>query len=139
MKAKILFLLVAIALLGAAATLADDVSGTNHLLCATLETYECDREAEGGCTAKPPAAVNVPLFLEIELDKKLLHTTSSADESRATPVREVTRADGRLTLQGVEQGNAFSLVIDEVTGLGTLSVTIPGEVVVIHGACTAKD
>lgn len=117
--------------------LADNVEGYDDLLCSAMQAFECDRVEEGGCLAQPPEAVNMPLFMEIEIDEKVLHTTDISDEQRATEIRSANRTNGLLTLQGDELGRAFSIVIDEKRGSFVMSVTASDEVVVVYGACTA--
>ena len=139
MKLRNLLLPLLLASVTIAPALADDVTGEEDLLCAVLETYECDPAEEGGCAARPAAALNVPLFLEIELDEKLLHSTESSELDRSTEIRHVESKDGRVYLQGEDFGRAFSMVIDEASGMGTLSITVPGEVIVLHTSCTEDD
>ena len=75
---------------------------------------------------------------EIEVDEKVLHTTDAADERRATEIPHVQRKDGLLLLQGDEFGRAFSIVINESSGMMTMAVTASGEVIIVYGACTTK-
>jgi len=132
-------LLVVTVMVAATPLVADNVEGYDKLLCSTIQAFECDRVEEGGCQSRPPEAINMPLFMEIEVDEKVLHTTDISDEERATEIRSAERTNGLLTLQGSELGRAFSIVIDEKRGLFTMSVTASDEVIVVYGACTATD
>ena len=80
----------------------------------------------------------MPLFMEIEVDEKVLHTTDISDEDRTTEIASANRSNGLLTLQGEELGRAFSIVVDERRGMFMMSVTASDEVIIVYGACTAK-
>ncbi len=82
---------------------------------------------DGACASAPPWNLNVPQFINVDLGKRSLPTTEASGESRTTTVKNVTRSDGRIFLQGVDRGRAFSFVIDEETGFLTVTV---------FGACT---
>jgi hypothetical protein len=48
------------------------------------------------------------------------------------------RDGGLIIMQAYELGKAFSLVVNEVTGILTASVTSDGEVITVFAACTPK-
>jgi hypothetical protein len=112
-----------LALLCSAALLADDLRGHDAFVCAVLEVSRC--HPGEGCDEIQPADANIPAFIEVDLAAKALRTTAASAERRATPILSVTRQDGELILQGVEQGRAWSFVIDEPNG--TLSAAVARE------------
>jgi len=113
---------------------ADDLSGANSLLCSAAQASLCTDD--GACESGPPWNLNIPKFIQIDLAAKSLHTTAASGENRATPIKNLERADGMIFLQGAEAGRAFSFVISEATGLATIAVAKDGGGVIIFGACT---
>jgi hypothetical protein len=113
---------------------ADDVTGANRLLCSSGQLAVCFDDGE--CDHAPPAALNVPAFIEVDLAKKQLSTTPASGENRVSPIRNLERTDGRIVIQGVEGGRAFSFLIDEQTGALTAAVARNGIGVVVFGNCT---
>ena len=72
----------------------------------------------------------------IDTKKKTISTTEASNENRSTPIRAIQREDGMLILQGIEAGRTFGFVIDEESGLMTVSVARDGLSVSVFGACT---
>lgn len=114
--------------------LADDVSGAQLLLCSAAEASLCATGAS--CESGVPSTLNIPSFIEIDLDKRELRTTAASEEQRRTEIQSLRREDGLLVLQGLEGGRAYSFVISEQTGLLTVAVAREEMGVVVHGACT---
>jgi len=115
-------------------TLADDVSGARHLLCSVLQSDVCLQDA--GCTNVAPEELNIPRFIRIDARTGKLATTASSGQNRETVAASVSRADGQLILQGVEQGRAFSLFIDEASGDATFTSAADRLGVAVFAACT---
>ena len=116
------------------AALADDLTGVNKALCAPARVTICTEY--GDCNSTLPWEVNVPQFIEIDLKKKRLATTEASGENRQTPIARVEREDGFIYLQGIEDGRAFSFVINEATGLASIAVARQDFTVTGFGACT---
>ena len=128
-------LVVALTILSASPALwADDLTGEDKILCTAVQATACF--ADGECTSAPPWTLNIPQFIEIHLDEKLLRTTAASGENRASPIRHLERADGMIFLQGVENGRAFSFVITESTGRASIAVATEDKGVSVFGACT---
>ena len=127
------WLLVAVLLLASPA-LADDLEGAGKILCTAVQATECP--VDGDCTTRPPWALNVPQFIVVDLDGKMLATTEASGENRSTPIKHMEREDGTIYLQGVEGGRAFSFVIAEDTGKLTVAVATQMRAVSVFGACT---
>jgi hypothetical protein len=121
-------------LLGTGNVAADDLTGARHMLCSVLETHVCV-EADS-CAQVLPEELNIPLFIRIDAQSGTLSTTPASGENRETAADSVSRADGQLTLQGVENGRAFSLFIQESTGLATFASAAAGRSFTVFGACT---
>ena len=121
----------------ASAALADNIENADRLLCSTSRIIVCFENGE--CVDALPWELNVPQFVIIDAKKMTLSTTKASDEARSTPIRTLLRDEGTLILQGVEQGRAFSFVIDELSGLLTASVARDSMAVSVFGACTDAD
>ena len=118
----------------AAPAFADDLTASKAILCTAVQVSACD--SDGKCQADTPWNLNIPQFIEIDLDHKMLSTTKASGENRSTPVRTLVREDGQIFLQGVEGGRAFSFVITEASGMASIAVAREDLTVSIFGVCT---
>ncbi len=116
------------------AVIADDVSDVDRILCSSVEATVCS--LEDGCEIGAPWFWGIPQFIEIDLKTKRLSTTAASGESRTTPVTSMKRDGAQIFLQGVENGRAFSLVINKDTGMLSAAVAREGITVSVFGACT---
>ena len=124
-------------LLTGALVQADQLTGVDKFICAAAQVQIC-LEADS-CYASSAWELDVPDFVVIDLKNKNVSTTKASGLNRSTPFSSFSRNDGRIYLQGVEQGRAFSFVIDEATGRMTAAVARDGVAVNVFGACTATD
>lgn len=115
--------------------LADNLQGIDRLLCATGEIVLCVEGDE--CYTALAVDIGIPDFVIVDLAAKMLSTTEASQQNRTTPIASVSRSEGRIFLQGVERGRAFSFLIDEVTGRVTVAVSRDGATVSVFGACTS--
>jgi len=126
----------AVSLLLSPATLAEEnLSDADKLLCAPIKGSECRRD---GCSTSPAWDMNIPQFVEIDLDHKLIKTTNASDENLETKIDSIKRDDDLIVLQGYEDGRAFSMVITESSGFATMGVTVDDGGVVVFASCTRK-
>lgn len=114
-------------------TVADDVHGADVMICASVEVSVCSLD---GCEVGTPWLWDIPQFIEVDLKAKRLSTTAASGENRATPINNLERKDGLIFLQGVENGRAFSFVINEETGVLSAAVAREELTVSVFGACT---
>jgi hypothetical protein len=124
-------------LLYCGAVFADDVAGSDSLLCYGLSAARC--ETGEACEAVAPWRLNIPDFVKLDLRGKLINTTAASAEQRETPLQSVQRSNGMIVIQGSQGERAFSWVISETTGEGTLSVAGHGQGVTVFTVCTAVD
>ncbi len=113
---------------------ADDLTGSNRFLCSSVEVTICT--ALGECASAPPWNLDIPQFIEVDLENKSLSTTEASGENRSTPIKNLERDGGLIFLQGVENGRAFSFVIAEEDGLVSIAVARDGLSVSVFGSCT---
>ena len=130
-------LTAALALSGTSLAAADDITGSSRILCTAVQATRCDEE--GDCYQDLPWNLNVPQFIQIDLNAKRLSTTKASGENRSTPIEVLKREAGLIVLQGFERGRAFSFVIAEATGMASVAVAAEGRAVVVFGACTTDN
>lgn len=113
---------------------AGNFDGSRTLLCALIEVYEC--VPHEGCEGTTAEAINLPQFLTIDFQKKHISGTTAEGAVRKTDIERMEHANGRLILQGGEEGRGWSISIHEETG--KMVATVSGEEAgfVIFGACT---
>ncbi len=120
--------------LAAPVVFADDVTGATKLLCTSVQATSC--RDDGDCVTDVPWTFNIPQFIEIDTAAKMLSTTKASEELRKSPILTQTRTDGLLVIQGLENGRAFSFVINEKDGRLSAAVARDGITVTVFGACT---
>lgn len=113
---------------------ADDVTGEDRLLCAPGYVTHCS--SGGECETVPAWRQGIPSFLRIEIDRKFIRSSEESDESLSTPIQQVTRENGKVYLQGVENERAFSMLIDEASGEGSMAIIADGETATAFLYCT---
>jgi hypothetical protein len=123
-----------VGLLASSIALADNLAGTDRLLCAPTEIKICVEDAD--CYPAHASELGVPDFIIVDLKNKKLQTTKASDQTRTTAFSNLSRNAGKIYLQGIENGRAFSFVIDEATGRMTVAVSRDGVAVSAFGACT---
>lgn len=124
-------------MLSCGAVLADNVSGSDSLLCYGLSAARC--ETGEGCETVEPWKLDLPDFVKLDLRGKMLRTTATSPEQRETPLQIVQREGGKILIHGSQGERAFTWLIAEATGEGTLSVAAHGQGVTVFTVCTAAD
>ena len=115
---------------------AGDFDGSKPLLCAVIDTFEC--WPDGECQWGKAESINIPQFLRINFKKKIISGTRESGEVRTTKIENMARIDGKLILQGVQSGKAWSMVIMESNGKTTLTASDGQAGFVVFGACTPQ-
>ena len=118
----------------AAELLADPVGGKMELLCAPGYVMHCS--SGGKCELGPAENYNIPSFLRIDLDNRVILTSEASDEQQRTPIQQMSRENGEIYLQGVENGRVYSVVINEASGDLVLGIISTGETATAFGPCT---
>lgn len=116
--------------LGPVALEAAALDGSAPMLCALTSVMECS--ARGECERRTAGDADVPPFIRVNVQQSLL---SSLDGRRTSPIITVQRANGRLMLQGAQNGRVWGAVIDQQTGQMSASVTEHDGAFVLTGAC----
>jgi len=102
-------------------------------LCAPIQEIECGQSGE--CKTNAAESLNLPPFIKIDLVAKQASGVSEGQEEVAA-IQRVERVDGRLILQGAQNGRGWSTVIVEGTGKMTLSVSGDETAWIAFGVCT---
>ena len=127
-------LISGIALLSASAAMAAAaLDGSAPVLCAVTGTVSCD--AQGDCLEGPAEAVNLPVFLKIDVQNKVAQSVWVGGEQRTSEILSMRKEDGSLVLLGVDQGAGWSMTIGESDGQSILSVSSAGVGYIAFGAC----
>ena len=128
---------------GAASAQAVNYASGQPLLCAVQSVSEC--VAGAACEQLMPFEINMPDFFLIDPANRLLIGAPDGNVQRKTPIEYSERLDGRLILQGaddgiegVRDGLAWSMAIDEVTGKMIASASGDDFVLAVFGACTPR-
>jgi len=124
-------------LLYCGAVFADDLTGSDSLLCYGLSAARC--ETGEVCESVEPWKLNIPDFVRLDLKGKRIQTTAASNEKRETPLQTVQRANGTISIQGSQGERLFSWLISEASGEGTLSVAAHGQGVTVFTVCTPVD
>jgi len=113
--------------------LAADFDGSQPLICALKDDFECSPE---GCERVTSEAINLPQFLRLNFKEKQITTVREGVQVRTTGIENSTLQNGKLFLRGLENDLSWSLVLEGVSGKMVLSIAGDQVGFVIFGACT---
>jgi len=116
------------------ASTAGDFDGSKPLLCAIIEEFDCTPGDE--CLSGTAESINIPQFLKIDFKEKVISGKREDGKVRSTTVRKTERVDGKMILQGIQNGKAWSMVLTEATGKMTITAADDQVGFVVFGACT---
>lgn len=119
------------------AAAAGPVDGKTDLLCATLRTVEC--AAAGECLEGSAEDVNAPVFFHVSFVDGAIRAERPDGSTLDTPIQSKTEGEGRIILQGAENGRGWSAIIDTTTGKAVVAAVDVGVSFSIFAACTTKD
>jgi hypothetical protein len=126
-------LVVALLVAPLGVSLATDFDGSEKLRCVPTDATECS--GAGECKRVTVEEINIPRWITVDFKKKKLSGTDSDDEQEATAIENVRAADGQTILQGAENGRAWSIVIDQMTGDMTAAIAGDETGFVLFGVC----
>jgi len=140
MKRYILIVCVFLCSLMAASTVgAGDFDGTQPLLVSVIRAVEC--VPDGTCREVPLASVELPQFLKIDFSKKTIRPADADDKTPATVIERQEVVDGKLILQGAEDGYekmrdgfGWTMAISEESGKVVLTASGDQVAFVVFGA-----
>jgi hypothetical protein len=116
---------------GAAAAGAYD--GSTPLLCVPITINECGPDGE--CKRVTADSVNLPQFLKVDVKAQKVH---SEETQRVSPFERVQHLNGRMIIQGGQDGRGWTMTISEETGRMSATISSDGEGFVVFGVCTQQ-
>ena len=118
---------------------AGDFDGTRPLLISVIRVVECT--PDGTCREVTPASVELPQFMKIDFTKKTIRPAAAGDETPATTIERQEVVDGKLILQGAEDGYekmrdglGWTMAISEESGQVVLTASGYQVAFVVFGA-----
>jgi hypothetical protein len=119
---------------------AGDFDGSKPLLCSVISVMECTRD--GGCQGTTAENVALPQFLRIDFQAKIVTAAGPGDGAPPSAIERMERVDGKLVLQGAEDGLegvrdgvGWTTAISEETGRAILTASGEEVAFVVFGAC----
>ena len=141
-KMKLIVLGALFILITPVSVFSGDFDGSKPLLCASIKIFECT--AGGGCVEVMPGEINVPSFFRIDFRTNTISVTRPDGSTRSTTIERTERVDGKLILQGAEEGIegvrdglGWTMAIREDNGRTVLTASGDDVAFIIFGACTA--
>jgi len=128
-----IFLPVFLLLLIPATAPAADFDGSQPLICALKDNFECGPD---GCERVRSEAINLPQFLRLNFKEKQITTIHEGVQGRNTRIENADTRNGKMFLRGLENDRVWSLVIAVDSGRMVLSIAGDEAGFVIFGACT---
>jgi len=121
------------------------LDGSSEFICASVDVMECLPTKD--CSRVAADAVDIPRFIKVDVVNKQIATAGSAGDERKTDIERVEKVDGKLMLQGAEDGReggapdgiGWSMSVVEDSGDMVLTASGDGVAFVVFGACTSMD
>lgn len=120
---------------------AGDFDGSKPLVCTVIEVHEC--LVGEGCQTLAVEEINLPRYLWINVKQKTIQNKKTGDEVRKSRIESATRVDGKLIVQGAEEGRedvrdgfGWTIAIMEDSGQMVLSASGDLAAVAGFGTCT---
>jgi hypothetical protein len=120
---------------------AGDFDGSKPLVCTVIEASECIMGE--GCKAVAPDEINLPRYLWVNVGQNMIQDKKTGDDTRKSRIESLKQVDGKLILQGAEQGRegvrdgyGWTIAIMEDTGQMVLTASGDLAAVAAFGACT---
>ncbi len=82
--------------------IAGDFDGSKPLICVLKDSMECT--AGNGCQEVEEEDINLPNILKVDVGNNTIRAVGEGDNKRVTRIKNVEHIDGKLILQGAEDG-----------------------------------
>ena len=109
------------------------------MICAVTQAVACQKG--GDCQSGSATDSKMPVLLKINPGKNEIVSKKENGEKKTSTIKQTTNDKaGRFVIyQGVEQGGAWSAVVDKTTGSMTISVAAgENDAFIIYGTCSAS-
>ena len=107
-------------------------NGPVKSLCAITSTLTCDVT---GCVRGPANAVNLPVFVRVDTEKKVVETARQGGDRRTSSISSMGTEGDTTVLLGVDSGQGWSATLNQATGSFTGTVASDGIGYMIFGSC----
>jgi hypothetical protein len=111
------------------------LDGTAPVTCSIAETADCEPGTD--CIRDTPESIDLPRLIRIDFAARTIVSKLASGDERTAEIGLQRIEEGKLLLQGIQRGHAWSAVILQETG--ALSLAIAGEdgAVAAFGFCAA--
>jgi len=109
------------------------------MICAVTQAVACQKG--GDCQLGSATDSKMPVLLKINPGKNEIVSKKENGEKKTSVIKQTTNDEaGRFVIyQGVEQGGAWSTVVDKTTGSMTISIAAgENDAFIIYGTCSAS-
>lgn len=113
------------------------MAAEDPMMCAVNETNACAKGET--CTQGAAGDINMPLLMKISPGDREIVSMAEDGTRRVSKIRNSAKdVDNRFVVyQGVEQGGAWSVVVDTQSGAMTVSIASGDtDAYVLYGACS---
>ena len=136
--------LVAAALLLVGATGAKaKIDASKVTTCAVHSAHSCSPGV--GCGAISPGAAGLPNFVSVDFAKQIVLPLGNMADKRTSKIQSMTTIDGKITVQGVEDGAqaivdgaGWTASIDKKSGHMVVTMASAPDSLVLFGACITQ-
>jgi hypothetical protein len=123
-----------------ASAVAGDFDGSRPLVFSVISVIECT--PDGNCREMTAESADLPQFLKIDFESKKITRAMGDEGKQMTDIERSERVDGKLILQGTEDGVenvrdglGWTVAISEETGKAILTASGEQVAFVVFGAC----
>jgi hypothetical protein len=119
---------------------AEDFDGSKTLLFAATKAFECT--PAGGCDEVTVEKIFLPQFMRVDVTNSEI-SAIPATENPPSKIERMESVDGKLMLQGAEDGSAserdgvgWTMAIAQDSGKAVLTASGDKVAFIVFGACT---
>ncbi len=116
------------------ASAAENLDGSVPLLCAATEAIGCTMDQD--CVKGSARAVNLPVLIRIDTDKKTVQSHRQDGEERVSEIVSVHQKEDTVVFFGIDGNQGWSLTMDKATGQMTATASSEGSGYIVFGVCT---
>jgi hypothetical protein len=119
--------------IASAAASEGQLDGTQPLLCASADAFDCSGET---CLETTPEGLSVPDLMRVDPNAKTITALDIEQRELRSPIGSVQVMDGRLVLSGNDgAGRGWTLAIQQGTGDSVLTVNDATTGLIVFGEC----
>ena len=108
--------------------------GSVPLLCSVVQIVECGTGQD--CFPVTAEMAGIPPFLKIDFKAKTITATEDSGREDVSAIKSIEHIDGKMIMQGSENGRGWTIVISEKTGEMSATVSDDKAGFIVFGAST---